>query len=777
MGEFGIGQPVRRKEDTRLLTGKGQFTDDINLPGQAAAAFVRSPHASAKIIAIDAASALDMPGVVAVYTGGDLLGAGMGALVNEAAYVNRDGRPMHKPPRRILPVERTRFVGEVLAMVVADTPARARDAADALRIDFEVLPAVAGSAEALRPDAPMVWPEFSTNEVVHWEHGERERVEALLKTAHTRVVVDLVNQRIAPSPMEPRVVAAEYDGKAGQLTVYSPTQGGRRIQNMLARVILKMPPDKVRVISRDTGGGFGVRSKLFPETAMVAFAAKQLGRPVKWLGDRGETFVSDYHGRDQINHAEMGLDKDGKAFVLKIETLLNVGAYLSENGLRLPMEGGGRIIPCGYDIPDFYFSVKPIFTNTVCTDTYRGAGRPEANYLMERLMDRAAEAFHLPREEIRRRNFIQPSQFPYKTHLGFVIDSGDFAGTQQMALDHADWDGFPARRKTSEARGKLRGIGLAFFIEGAGSRPIEGMRVRFEDNGDVTVIAGTYSHGQGHETVYSQLVNEFLGVDFDRVKLVNGDTATSPETSNGTFGSRSSMVGGMGIKQACDAIVAKARKIAAHLLQTDVSRVAFEAGVFRAATSSVTLVEVAAAARDPKKLPDGMATGLDESVVYENDTENFPNGAHVAELEVDPETGVIEILNYVAIDDCGVVLNPVIVHGQVYGGVMQGVGQVLTEQIVYDGEGQLLSGSYMDYGMPRAAHMSRIEARFNEVPSKTNELGVKGAGEAGSCGAPPAIVSAVVDALSPLGVRHIDMPLTPERVWRAIQDAKTNKAA
>ena len=777
MGEFGIGQPVRRKEDVRLLTGGGQFTDDIDIEGQAYAAFVRSPHANAKIVAIDTLAARSMEGVIAVYTGQDLVDAGMGVMVNEANYTNRSGKPMNKPNRRIMPVEQTRFVGECLAMVIADTPAQARDAAEAVEIDYDVLPAIASTAHALDKGAPLVWPEFGENLVVHWEYGDRDDVEAKLAACHTRVKVDLVNNRLAVSPMEPRVAAATYDAAAESLTVYTPSQGGRRLQMMLARALLKMPPDKVRIISHDTGGGFGIRSKMYPETVMVAFAARALGRPVKWRGDRSETFVSDYHGRDQINVAEMGLDAQGRASVLKVETLLNVGAYLSENGVRLPMEGGGRIIPCMYDIPDFYFSVKPMFTNTICTDTYRGAGRPEANYIMERLMDAGAQALGISREEIRRRNFITEAQMPYKTHLGFVLDSGDFDGTMQMALDAADWTGFEARRAESATRGKLRGIGLATFIEGAGSRPIEGMRMRFEENGEVTLFAGTYSHGQGHDTVYAQLVNEFLGVDFDKVTLIDGDTATSPETSNGTFGSRSSMVGGIGVKRAAEAIVAKGRKIAAHLLQTDAERVVFEGGVFRAQSSSITLAEVAAASHDAKKMPEGMALGLDETVVYENDVENFPNGAHVCELEIDPETGILEILNYVAVDDCGVVLNPFIVHGQVYGGVMQGVGQALTENVVYDADGQLLSASYMDYGMPRAAHMPMIEALFNVVPAKTNELGVKGAGEAGACGAPPAILSAVGDALSRLGVSHIDMPLTPERVWRAIQEARVVTAA
>ena len=768
MGQFGIGQPVRRKEDTRLLTGGGKFTDDLNFEGQLYAAFVRSPHANAKILGVDLSAARDMPGVVAIYTGADLEAAGVGRLINDANYVDRAGKPMHKTSLQIFPTEQTRFVGECLAMVVAKTHHEARDAAEAVLFDFEPLPAIASTAKAAEPDAPVVWPEFGSNVVVHWEYGDKDAVEAKLAKAAHRVKVDLVNNRLVASPMEPRVVAALWDKAEGALTVYTPSQGGRRLQTALAQNLLKLPMDKVRIISHDTGGGFGIRSKMYPETVAAAFAARALDQPVKWRGDRSETFVSDYHGRDQVNHAEMGLDANGKIVALKLATFVNVGAYLSENGVRLPMEGGGRITPCGYHVPDFYFSVKPVFTNTVCTDTYRGAGRPEANYIMERLMDEAARACGLSREEVRRRNFITPAQMPYKTHLGFTIDSGDFAGTTDKALKAADWAGFEARRKQAAAHGKKRGIGVSVFIEGAGSRPTEGMRLRFEDNGDVSVIAGTYSHGQGHATVYSQLVHEFLGVDFDKVKLVNGDTALAPQMSVGTFGSRSSMVGGMSIKMAAGKIVEKGRKIAAHLLQSQEDKVSFEAGVFRTQSASVTLAEVAAAARDPARLPEGVAPGLDETVTFNGDSENFPNGAHVCEVEIDPDTGVLEIVQYVAVDDCGVVLNPFIVHGQVYGGVAQGVGQALVENVVYDAEGQLITASYMDYGMPRAHHLPSIEALFNVVPSKTNELGVKGAGEAGATGAPAAVLSAVADALQEYGVRHIDMPLTPERVWRAI---------
>jgi carbon-monoxide dehydrogenase large subunit len=768
MGQFGIGQPVRRKEDTRLLTGGGKFTDDLNFEGQLCAAFVRSSHANAKILGVDVSAARDMPGVVAIYTGADLDAAGVGRLVNDANYVDRAGAPMHKTSRRIFPTEQTRFVGECLAMVVAKTHHQARDAAEAVLFDFEPLPAIANTAKAADADAPVVWPEFGSNVVVHWEYGDQASVEAKLAAAAHRVSVDLVNNRLVASPMEPRVVAALWDKAEGALTVYTPSQGGRRLQTALAQNLLSLPMDKVRIISHDTGGGFGIRSKMYPETVAVAFAARALDAPVKWRGDRSETFVSDYHGRDQVNHAQMGLDAQGKVVALKLATFVNVGAYLSENGVRLPMEGGGRITPCGYHVPDFYFSVKPVFTNTVCTDTYRGAGRPEANYVMERLMDEAARACGLSREEVRRRNFITPQQMPYKTHLGFTIDSGDFAGTMDKALQASGWAGFEARRKEAAARGMKRGIGLSVFIEGAGSRPTEGMRLRFEENGEVSVIAGTYSHGQGHATVYAQLVHEFLGVDFDAVRLINGDTALAPQMSVGTFGSRSSMVGGMSIKMAAAKIVEKGRKIAAHLLQTQEEKVSFEAGVFRTQSASVTLAEVAAAARDPAKLPEGVAPGLDETVTFNGDSENFPNGAHVCEVEIDPETGVLEIVQYVAVDDCGVVLNPFIVHGQVYGGVAQGVGQALVENVVYDEEGQLITASYMDYGMPRAHHLPSIEALFNVVPSKTNELGVKGAGEAGATGAPAAVLSAVADALQDYGVRHIDMPLTPERVWRAI---------
>jgi carbon-monoxide dehydrogenase large subunit len=779
MGQFGIGQPVRRKEDTRLLTGQGCFTDDIDIDGQIFACFVRSPQAHARVLSIDTDAAVQHEGVIAVVTIADLDADGVRDLVSDIKLQDRFGKSLFKTKRPILARGHVRFVGELVAMVIASTHEAAKDAADLVFVDYEALPVIVDTAAAVAADAPLVWPELKSNVTLFWDNRDPAEIDVLLAAATTRVTVDLVNNRLIPSPMEPRAVVAAYDVDDNKLTVYQPTQGGRRIQEALQRLLPNLRADNVRSIARDTGGGFGVRSKIYPETIAIAWAARKFGRPVKWRGDRSETFVSDYHARDQVNHAEMGLDARGRVVALKVDTILNIGAYVSENGARLPMGGGGQIIPCGYDIEKFYFSVRPVFTHTVPTDTYRGAGRPEANFILERLMDAAAEATGLSRDEIRRRNLIPPEKLPYHTQMGFVIDSGDFVGTMDMGLAAADWAGFPARRRASEAAGKLRGLGLACFIEGAGGRPTEEMRLRIEADGSAKVFAGTYSHGQGHATVYSQLVNEYLGVPFDTVELIQGDSDTMPRGAVGTFGSRSSMMGGVALQRAAARIVEKGKLVAAHLLQGEASDITFEAGVFTAGRSSVTLPEVAKAAADPRHLPEGLAPGLDESYFFDRDPEhsNFPNGCHLCEVEVDPDLGTIDMLNYVAIDDCGVVLNPLIVHGQMYGGIVQGIGQALTENVVYEKDsGQLLTGSYMDYGMPRAEHLSHIRAEFNEVRCVTNDLGVKGAGEAGCCGAPAAMVSAVVDALRGLGVRHIDMPLTPERIWRAISQSDAHRS-
>ncbi len=771
MGQFGIGQPLRRKEDPRLLQGRGAYTDDMNMEGQFWAAFLRSPHPHADILSIDIEAAKAAPGVKAVFTSVDLDANGVPDMPCEVELSDLSGAPMWKPMRPILARGRVRFVGECVAIVIASTQAEAREAAELIEIDWSELPGVADAREALAPVAPLVWPELGGNVPVHWQNKPPAEADAAMAGAAWRVSVSIVNNRLVPAPMEPKGALASWDETEGKLTLWAPTQGGRRIQGNIAKRYLRIPQDKLRVISQDVGGGFGMRGQTYPEYVALAWAAKKLGAAVKWRADRTETFFSDYHGRDQVNEAEMGLDEYGRIVALKISTLVNLGAYMAENGPRMPIEGGGRIIPCCYHVPNFHFSVKPVFTNTVSTDTYRGAGRPEANFLMERLMDAAADATGLPRDEVRRRNFI--TQFPYKTPMGYVIDSGDFARGMDEALRMAEWDTFEERRLEAYNHGYLRGIGVAAFIEAAGGRaPTEDMRVRAELDGTVTIFSGSHAHGQGHDTVFSQLVNEFIGVNPDQVRLVQGDTDVTPKNAIGTFGSRSSMMGGAGIKMSCEKLIAKGTKVAAHLMQAEPEAVTFSNGVFRAGASEMTFTEVAKAAWDATRIPEGMTPGLDEGHNFQREAENFPNGCHVCEVEIDPETGVAEIVRYVAVDDCGTVLNPLIVHGQVYGGVAQGLGQAMIENALYDAEGQFVSATYMDYGMPRAPRMPFVEAGFSTVPCLTNPLGVKGAGEAGACGAPPAFIGAIVDALRDYGVSHMDMPATPEKIWRAIYGAQ-----
>lgn len=778
--KFGIGQPVRRKEDQRLLRGGGRYTDDLAFENQLALAFTRSPHAHARIVGIDTSAAESAPGVVAVFTGRDLAAAGLGRVQTDGNLKARDGSPMYKTRRLPLPDDKVRFVGEPVAMVIAETAHQARDAAEMILVDFETLPAVVTAEQALDPQAPALHDDCPGNCVLHWENDGPEAYEAARAKAHKVVSIRLRNNRVAPVPMEPKVCIGAFDGKDGRLTLYAPSQGGRRLLGAIADVLFDGDKSRVRHVVDNTGGGFGTRSKIYPEYLAVGYAAKALGRTVKWQGDRSETFFSDWHGRDQVNTAEGAFAEDGKLLGLKVETLVNIGAWVTENGARLAIEGGGRILGGCYDVPVLYFSCRNLLTNTVPTDTYRGAGRPEANYIMERLMQKAAKALEIDPLELRKRNYM--TDFPYATRMGLTVDSGDFAGCLDSAVRHADWQGFPERRKNSASRRLLRGIGAASFLEGAGGAPQEVIRARLEESGRLTIFSGTYSHGQGHGTVYAQIVSERMGLPFDQIDLIQGDSDTTPDGAAGTFGSRSSQMGGVALIRACDALLEKGRTIAAHLLQADPGEVTFDEGAFRTATGSISLAEIAKAAHDPDRLPEGLDPGLDETYTYTRpggrDDQNYPNGAHVCEVEIDPETGVITILGFTAVDDCGTVLNPLIVHGQVHGGVAQGIGQAMTENLVYDEEtGQLLTGSFMDYGMPRAHDLPEIEAHFHPVPSTTNDLGVKGAGEAGCCGAPPALVLAVLDALAPLGITHIDMPLTPDRVWRTIHQAIKEGAA
>jgi len=765
MDKFGIGQPVRRKEDLRLLTGRGTYTDDIDRPGEAHMAILRSPHAHARIVSIDVSAAKAAPGVLAVLTGAEADADGIGLLPVQVEVPGKD-RPLYCPPRRILQTDRVRYVGDPIALVVAETREQAMDACELIGVEYDILPSVTDTARALDPDAPVIWEENGSNLCVHWDSGRAEMADAAFAAAHRVVAVDLVQNRVVGNPMEPRVAIGEWDGE--RWTLISPTQGVIKLRDSLARYAFKVPPERIRVISPDVGGGFGLRGKLFPESAMVLWAAKRLGRPVKWRAGRTETFLADPHGRDHVTHAEMAFDAHARMTGVRIRTIAAMGAYLLDFGPRIPTLAGGRINGTVYDIQALNVQVKCVFTNTVPTDAYRGAGRPETAYVLERLLDQGAAAFGIGREEIRRRNYIRPEQIPYTNAAGNVIDSGRFEETQEMALGLADWAGFPARREEAARRGRLRGIGLGYFIEASGGQPFEWARVALTPEGRARLTVGTFSHGQGHETAFAQVLSEKLCIPFDSIDFIQGDTEVVRKGA-GTGGSRSSQMGGVAVSRAAALVLAKAKRIAAHLLEADVADIAFADGRFRVAGTDLALdwPAVIAAAHDPARLPEGETPGLDEELTYTRDTEcNFPNGCHVAEVEVDPETGEIALVNSAAVDDVGVVINPMLVHGQCHGGIMAGIGQAMLEHARYDPEsGQFLTATFQDYCMPRASDAPSFRLGLNIVPNPSNDLGVKGAGEGGACGAPPAIVSAVCDAL---GVAHLDMPLTPEKVWRAL---------
>ncbi|MFC0384042.1 xanthine dehydrogenase family protein molybdopterin-binding subunit [Muricoccus vinaceus] len=767
MEKHGIGQPVRRREDVRLLTGQGRYTDDLDPPGCAQAVVLRSPHAHARILFVRTEAARAAPGVLAVLTGADAVADGLGRLATMFDVPGRDA-PLFDPRREILQSTRVRYVGDPVALVVAETRQAAQDAADLVEVEYEPLPAVTETAAALAPGAPVIWEGRPDNLCVLWDSGRGDEADAGFARAHRTVSVALVNNRMVANPMEPRVAIGEWDAGTGRYLFRGPSQGAHRVRDGLAKYALQVPAAELRVVSPDVGGGFGARGKLVPENAMVLWAARRLGRPVKWLAGRTETFQSDPHGRDQVTEAEMALDAEGRCLAVRIRTTAAMGAYLQDMGPRVPTTGGARVMGTVYDVQAVHNQVRCVFTNTVPTDAFRGAGRPETAYIMERLFDRAAAAFGIGRDEIRRRNYVRPDQMPYRNTVGNVIDSGAFAATQEMALGLADWAGFPARLAASRASGRLRGIGLGYFIEASGGMPTETARLRITPDGRAEVRVGTFSHGQGHETAFLQIVAERLGLDPTAMDFIQGDT-DEIESGSGTGGSRSSQMGGVAVLRASDAVAEKARRIAAHLLEAAPDDVELSAGRFRVAGTDLAIdwPRVVAAAHDPARLPPGESPGLDEALTYKRDTEcNFPNGCHVAEVEVDPETGQVTLVGYAAVDDVGRVINPMLVHGQMHGGIMTGIGQALMEEARYDpASGQFLTSTFQDYALPRAGDACDFTLALNVVPTPTNELGVKGAGEGGACGAPPAIVSAVCDAL---GVAHIDMPLTAEKVWRAL---------
>ncbi|MGH7039482.1 MAG: xanthine dehydrogenase family protein molybdopterin-binding subunit [Stellaceae bacterium] len=774
MAQFGIGQPVRRVEDRRFITGRGRYTDDLVRPRQAHAVLLRSPHAHAQIRAIETEAAASAPGVLAVYTGADLTADGVGTIPCLSPVQNRDGSAAVLPPYPALASGQVRHVGDGVALVVAETVAAARDAAERIAVDYEALPACIETARALEAGQPQVWEAAPRNLCFDWGLGDAAAVARAAEGARHRISLELVNNRVIVTSMEPRGALGEYDPGEDTYTLWSSTQGSHFLRNLLAESVFHVPENRIRVVTEDVGGGFGMKFFLYPEQILVLWAAKKLGRPVKWTAERGEAFVSDDQGRDNVTRLELFLDEGLRFQGLKVETIANMGAYLSNFAPEIPTMSGGPMLSGVYAIPSIHVGVKGVFTHTVPVDAYRGAGRPEAAYALERLVDFAARRLGVAPDELRRRNFIRPEAMPYKTALGLTYDSGDFRRNLEDALGSAHAADFPARRAAAKSRGRVRGLGFATYIEQSGFPPDEFAELRFDPAGTLTILMGTQSSGQGHQTAYAQLAAERLGLPFDQIRVVQGDTAAIG-FGRGTGGSRSLPVGGAALDHAAQKLIAKGRRIAAHLMEAAEADVAFADGAFAIAGTDrrVGLVEVARAAFNPAQLPEGLEPGFAESGHFTPPAPTFPNGVHLCEVEVDPETGAVEIQRYLVVDDFGTVVNPLLLRGQVQGGVAQGIGQAMLERVVYDPEtGQLVTGDLTDYALPRADDLPPIEFSYNIVPCRTNPLGVKGAGEAGAIGSPPALVNAVVDALAGFGVAHLDMPLTRERVWRAIRETR-----
>jgi carbon-monoxide dehydrogenase large subunit len=793
MTHDGIGAPVRRKEDRRFLTGRGMYVHDIVRPRQLHAVFLRSPHAHAEIQAIDKKAALASPGVVAVFTAADIADKVKGVPC-AWGISGKDGKPMKEPPHPPLAAGKVRHVGDPVAMIVAETLAAARNGAELVQVAYKVLPAVTGVVDAIKSGAPLLYEDVPGNLCCDWAVGDKAATEAAFAQAYHIAKLDLVNNRLVPNAMESRAALAEYEPASRHYTLYTSTQLPHVARVLLGVLMLNIPERKLRVVAPDVGGGFGSKQVVYAEEAMVTWAAGQLERPVKWVADRSEAFLSDAQGRDHVTHAELALAKDGKFLGLRVSTLANIGGYISTFGPNIPTNLYGPLLAGAYTTPAIYCEVKVIFTNTVPTDAYRGAGRPEATFVLERIIDVAARELSLDRVAIRRRNFIGKDAYPYQTPVMLQYDGGDHEATLAKGLDLSRWSSFAERRQDAAKRGKLRGIGIVTYIEACGLAPsriaqqlgarggiFESANIRVNPSGDVTVFTGAHSHGQGHETVFAQLVGELLGVSSDLIEVVHGDTARSP-FGLGTYGSRSAAVGGSAIAKAVGKIVDKGKKIASHLLEASEQDIEFKGGAFTVAGTdrSKTFAEIAGAAyTPPPSYPlETLEPGLEETAFYDPVNFTYPGGCHVAEVEIDPETGVTTLVAYTAVDDVGTVLNPMIVEGQVHGGVVQGVGQALCEDCVYDPvSGQLLSGSFMDYCMPRADDLPTIASATQNTVCTHNPIGVKGCGETGTIASPATVMNAVVDALSAYGIAHVDMPASPQRIWRAIQAAQPRQAA
>jgi len=774
--KFGIGQPVPRLEDPRFITGRGRYVDDIELPRQCHGVVVMSPHAHARIKRIDTAKAKAAPGVVAVLTGADVVADKLGSLV-PVMPEDMGGPKGYRTLRPILTSDRVRAVGDRVAFVVAETLVQARDAAEMIEVEYDPLPAVINLEDAVKPGAPAVWDEAPDNVAVGLMMGSKDATDAAFAKAKHVVSIKLVNNRVNANPIEPRATNGQYHPENDSYTLYSTTQNPHGTRSHIARDVLKLPEVKVRVISPDVGGGFGMKGAVYPEDALVLWASRRCGgRPVKWVSTRAEAFLSDSHGRDQLVTGEIALAEDGKVLGLRVNALHDMGSHVFDASIVVPLFAI-KLAPGVYRIPAVFATAKAVLTNTPPLQPYRGAGRPEATYLIEQLLDRAARVIGIDPVEIRRRNFIPPAAMPHQLHSGIAYDSGDFMRVMDECLKLADWKGFSKRAAESKKHGKLRGRGIGYFIEEAAIFN-DRMVIRFDASGTLTILAGTHSHGQGHQTVYAQMVHEWLGVPIESIAFVQGDT-NEVSLGRGTYGSRSMHVGGNALKRAADAIIEKAKPMAAMMLEAAVGDIEFKDGSFHIVGTdrSLPLAAVAQSLHRPMFLPPQFEVGLEASGTFAAEPSNFPNGCHVCEVEIDPETGVVTLARYAAVDDVGKIMNHLLCEGQIHGGIAQGVGQALMEGITFDSDGQLVTGSFQDYAMPRADDLPEFLSELTEVPATTNPLGVKGAGEAGATGAPPAVVGAILDALKPLGIEHIDMPATPHRIWQAIHGRGMTKAA
>jgi carbon-monoxide dehydrogenase large subunit len=793
MGDvIGIGRSPKRKEDLRFVTGRGNYVADIKRPDMAMGVFVRSPHAHANILSIDISAAMASPGVKAVYTGEDLKADNVGGLPVGWGIRGKDGNPMNEPPHPPLAQGKVRYVGDAVAFVVAATLEQAEAAAELVAVDYEVLTPVVGVVEALQPGAPQLYDDVPNNLCCDWDLGDAVAVDAAFTQAAHVTSIELVNQRLVGNPMEPRAAIGEYDFANGQYTLWTTSQFPHVVRLLMGEMVLHIPQHKLRVVAPDVGGGFGVKQFHYAEEAVVTWAAGKLGGAVKWVCSRSEGFISDAHGRDHVTEAELALDADGKFLAMRVHTYANMGGYLSTFGPNIPTNLYAPLLSGVYVIPSIYCEVKVVFTNTVPVDAYRGAGRPEATFVVERLVDTAALEMGIDKIEIRKRNIIPAEAYPYQTPVLVQYDSGDPRACLDKAEVLADVAGFEQRRSEAASRGKYRGLGISTYVEACGLAPsrmagqlgargglYESATVRVHPSGAITVLIGTHNHGQGHETTFAQIVSERLGVPFENIDIVFGDT-DKVQFGMGTYGSRSLVVGGSALNKASDKVILKGRKIAAHQFEAALEDVIFEAGEFSVAGTDrkKSFVEIAGAAYVPFDFPlETLEPGLEEQAYYDPVNFTYPGGAHFCEVEIDPDTGIVTLERYTAVDDVGTIINPMIVEGQLQGGIVQGVGQALFEHGVYDEAGQLLSGSFMDYCMPRADNLPNLVIEPHSTTCAHTPMGVKGCGECGTIGSPAAVISAVVDALRPLGVAHVDMPATPSRIWNVIRNSRARMAA